>query len=82
MRARTLLSANRIERRDSGPHEIGAPWREALTTQAASRKFLAGWGDVDMNGHMRGTAYLNKAIDARVSILAEMGFPQEEFAPP
>jgi len=50
-----------------------------LTTQTPTRKFLAGWGDVDMNGHMRGTAYLNKAIDARVSILAEMGFPREEF---
>ncbi len=23
-----------------------------------TRKFLAGWGDVDMNGHMRGTAYI------------------------
>jgi acyl-CoA thioester hydrolase len=50
-----------------------------LITQTPTRKFLSGWGDADMNGHMRGTAYLNKAIDARVSILGEMGFPREEF---
>ena len=50
-----------------------------MTTQTPTRKFFAGWGDVDMNGHMRGTAYLNKALDARVLILREMGFPREEF---
>ena len=34
---------------------------------------------MDMNGHMAGAAYHNKVIDARVSILGEMGFPREEF---
>ena len=43
------------------------------------RKFLAGWADMDYNSHMGNTAYLNKVVDARVLILAEKGFPVEEF---
>jgi acyl-CoA thioester hydrolase len=44
-----------------------------------TRKFLTAWSDMDMNGHMANTAYLNKAGEARVLILREMGFPREEF---
>jgi acyl-CoA thioester hydrolase len=44
-----------------------------------TKRFLAGWADMDWNSHMANTAYLNKAVDARVLTLAEMGFPLEEF---
>lgn len=44
-----------------------------------SLKFLAGWADMDWNAHMANTAYLDKSVDARVLMLAEKGFPLEEF---
>lgn len=34
---------------------------------------------MDWNSHMANTAYLNKAVDARVLTLAEKGFPLEGF---
>lgn len=40
----------------------------------------AGWGDMDFNGHMSNTAYLNKAADVRQMFLMEHGFPMEEFS--
>ncbi len=40
----------------------------------------AGWGDMDLNGHMGNTAYLNKAGDVRMMFFAEHGFPVSEFA--
>ena len=50
-----------------------------MTIPAVSRRFLAGWADMDWNSHMANTAYLNKVVDARVLALAEKGFPMEEF---
>lgn len=50
-----------------------------MTTPAITRRFLAGWADMDWNSHMANTAYLNKVVDARVLALAEKGFPLEEF---
>jgi len=35
---------------------------------------------MDWNSHMANTAYLNKVVDARVLVLADKGFPAEEFA--
>jgi acyl-CoA thioester hydrolase len=43
------------------------------------RRFSAGWGDMDFNGHMRNTAYLDKAADARLAFFAANGFPMREF---
>jgi acyl-CoA thioester hydrolase len=40
---------------------------------------LAGWGDMDANGHMANTAYLNKAVDVRASFLAANGYPTSEL---
>jgi acyl-CoA thioester hydrolase len=34
---------------------------------------------MDWNSHMANTAYLNKAVDARVLALADKGFPMAEF---
>jgi acyl-CoA thioester hydrolase len=43
------------------------------------KKLYAGWSDMDINSHMRNTAYLDKAADVRQMFLRENGFPAEEF---
>lgn len=43
------------------------------------RRFQVGWADVDMNGHMRNTAYLDRCVDARVWFFSANGFPAREF---
>lgn len=45
-----------------------------------ARTFAAGWGDMDFNGHMRNTAFLDRAADVRMMFFAEHGFPMREFA--
>jgi len=50
-----------------------------LSNEATTRRFLAGWADMDWNSHMANTAYLSKVVDARVLALADRGFPLEEF---
>lgn len=40
----------------------------------------AGWRDMDANGHMGNTAYLDKAADVRMMFFSEHGFPASEFA--
>jgi acyl-CoA thioester hydrolase len=44
-----------------------------------ARRFLAGWGTMDFNGHMANTAYLDLAADVRMAFFAEHGFPPGEF---
>lgn len=44
-----------------------------------SRSFVAGWGDMDFNSHMRNTAFLDRAADVRMMFFAENGFPMQEF---
>jgi acyl-CoA thioester hydrolase len=44
------------------------------------KTLYAGWGDMDFNGHMRNTAYLDKSGDVRMMFFAEHGFPSSEFA--
>jgi acyl-CoA thioester hydrolase len=43
------------------------------------KRMLATWGDMDFNGHMRNTAFLDKSADARLMFFAEHGMPIEEF---
>ena len=43
------------------------------------KRFVAGWGDMDFNAHMRNTAYLDRAADVRMMYFAEHGFPMSEF---
>ncbi|MEC5396719.1 acyl-CoA thioesterase [Uliginosibacterium sp. H1] len=43
------------------------------------KTFVAGWGDMDYNAHMRNTAYLDKAADLRMMFFAEHGLPMSEF---
>lgn len=44
-----------------------------------AKEFLAGWGNMDFNGHLANTAYLNLAADVRMAFFAEHGFPPREF---
>ena len=44
-----------------------------------SRPFVAGWGQMDANGHLANTAYLDLAADVRLSFFSEHGFPPGEF---
>ncbi len=39
-----------------------------------------GWSDMDMNGHMANTAYLEKAVDVRLRFFAAHRFGVGEFA--
>ena len=50
-----------------------------MSNEATTRRFLAGWADMDWNSHMANTAYLSKVVDARVLALADRGFSLEEF---
>ena len=43
------------------------------------KDFTAGWGDMDINSHMRNTAYLDKSSDIRIMHFSENGFPSAEF---
>ena len=43
------------------------------------KQLFAGWGDMDLNAHMRNTAFLDKSADVRMMFFAENGFPVEEF---
>lgn len=45
-----------------------------------ARRFQVRWADLDMNRHMRNTAYSEYAIDVRVSFLEAHGFAFAEFA--
>ncbi len=42
--------------------------------------FRVGWGDVDGNAHMAGSAILHRAADTRLLFFAERGFPGKRFA--
>ena len=43
------------------------------------KTFVAGWGDMDFNSHMRNTAYLDRSADVRMMYFSESGFPMTEF---
>lgn len=45
-----------------------------------AKPFIAGWGDMDANGHMRNTAFLDRAADVRMMFFAEHGFEMKDFA--
>lgn len=43
------------------------------------RTLHARWGDMDFNGHMKNTAYLDAGADVRMMYFAEHGFSMREF---
>ena len=44
------------------------------------KTFVAGWGDMDFNSHMRNTAYLDKSADIRMMFFSDNGFPMAKMA--
>lgn len=44
-----------------------------------SHEFTVGWGDIDFNGHMRNTAYLDLSGTVRMLYFRHRGFPMSEF---
>lgn len=44
------------------------------------KTFRVRWADVDLNGHMRNTAYIEYAIEARLAYLAERGVDAQALA--
>lgn len=58
------------------------PWvtRVRRSDSVFVRRMMATWADMDFNGHMKNTAFLDKAADARLLYFAGCGFPTEEFA--
>ena len=47
--------------------------------RAWSAELQVGWGDLDANGHMRNTAYLDHSADVRMMYFKSNGFPMSEF---
>lgn len=45
-----------------------------------AKTLFAGWGEMDFNGHMKNTAFLDKSADVRMMFFAENGFPMSEFS--
>jgi acyl-CoA thioester hydrolase len=43
------------------------------------RMFFVRWADVDFNGHMKNTAYLDVCVDVRLGFFAAQGFPAGEL---
>lgn len=49
-------------------------------SEAFAHQALVGWGDLDANGRLRNTAYLDKSADSRMLYFASSGFPMAAFA--
>jgi acyl-CoA thioester hydrolase len=43
------------------------------------KTFHVGWANVDFNGHLGNTSFLDLAVDVRMFFFAENGFPVSEF---
>jgi acyl-CoA thioester hydrolase len=50
-----------------------------MTTGVFEKTFHVGWADVDLNGHLRNTAYIDLAVDVRIFYFEANGFPVSEF---
>lgn len=50
-----------------------------MTTPLYEATLETGWSDMDMNGHMRNTAYLEKAVDVRLRFFAAHHFGVGDF---
>jgi acyl-CoA thioester hydrolase len=48
-------------------------------TPLFEKQFDASWRDVDANGHLANTAYVEYAVDMRVAFFASCGFPPQNF---
>ena len=50
-----------------------------MTQNTYIHKLTASWADMDFNAHMANTAYLNRAVDARMAFFIENGLPLAEL---
>ncbi len=50
-----------------------------MTSPTNTFKFTASWADMDFNSHMANTAYLDKAVDARMAFFTANGLPFDEM---
>lgn len=50
-----------------------------MPSQAHIFKFIASWADMDQHSDMANTAYLNKALDARMAFFTASGLPLGEL---
>ena len=48
-------------------------------SEVFEKTFHVGWGNVDFNGHLANTSFLDLAVDVRMFYFAENGFPVREF---
>ncbi len=47
--------------------------------QIYEKTFHVGWANVDFNGHLGNTSFLDLAVDVRMFFFSENGFPVHEF---
>jgi acyl-CoA thioester hydrolase len=50
-----------------------------MMSEIFEKTFHVGWGNVDFNGHLANTSFLDLAVDVRMFYFAENGFPVKEF---
>jgi acyl-CoA thioester hydrolase len=48
-------------------------------TEVFEKRFEAGWRDVDLNGHLANTAYLDMSATTRIAYFEFRGFPAMDF---
>jgi acyl-CoA thioester hydrolase len=48
-------------------------------SQIYEKTFHVGWANVDFNGHLGNTSFLDLAVDVRMFFFADNGFPVSEF---
>ncbi len=48
-------------------------------SQIFEKTFHVGWANVDFNGHLGNTSFMDLAVDVRMFFFAENGFPIQEF---
>jgi len=51
-----------------------------MTKEGYRQAFVVRWGDLDANGHMRNTAFLDACVDTRFGYFASRGLVPAEFA--
>ena len=48
-------------------------------SEILERNYVAGWTDVDPNGHLANTSYLGYAVNTRIAFFAANGFAPADF---
>ena len=50
-----------------------------IMSRIFEKTFHVGWANVDFNGHLGNTSFMDLAVDVRMFYFAENGFPIQEF---